>query len=357
MTIEIKHVFSKIIEDDPNICQISACFEFCRANGFKWIPCKNKHPLEKWRADGKIYAPDDVAKMQEFTSKGINQSAIITEENGLVVIDCDVVYKDADPRYLDPKYKAFRYGDNFNAGALNLITFLDTKARETGINILSDMSCLIWDFFNDGVPCCDYDMPAPLNCIAQTPTGGIHFYFKCKDSALYSSNSAQLCPCVDVRARGGIIIAPYSVRLPENKAGAKVVYTPEYLPLSDFSDMPELPPELAQLLPKASKQEDTAVKLTRANIPLVTDMKAVSRDNAKFTKWQEEFRQKAVQGARNTLLSKYVGRAFRLRSLTPYKVEQVFRDLARAVGLPNKEIDTVINSAKRYANQAGVFAR
>ena len=331
-------------------------FDFAHDNGLLWIPCRNKHPFEKWRGDGKIYQPDDIAKMNDFRAEGIVQAAFPTEENHLVVIDCDVVPKDKDERSRDPNYQAFLYGENFNSGALNLINLLEQKGKESNNHVLVDLSCIVWDFFNYGLPNGDHDVPAPFNCIVQTPTGGIHFYFSCEDSCRYSSNSSKLCPCVDVRARGGIIIAPHSVRKVEQKKGEKAVYYPEYLPLSPFNEMSVLPPELAALLPTAADKKEEAVKLTRASIPLVTDMRAVSKDAKRFIKWQEDFRREAVQGARNSSLSKYIGRAFRLRTVTPCKVEDVFRSLAQSVGLKANEITACINSAKRYANQKGVFA-
>lgn len=375
--MSIDYIFSRVLDDPQTAAETAqtmaeekapecpSCeaverfndaFDFVHDNGFKWIPCKDKRPLESWKTKGKIYEPDDMSKIQECRQRGINQIAFPTEENHLVVIDCDVVPKDKDERSRDPKYQAFLYGENFNAGALNLINLLDQKGKESNNHILVDLSCVIWDFFNYGLPCGDHDLPAPLNCIVQTPTGGIHFYFKCEDSSRYSSNSSKLAPCVDVRAKGGIIIAPRSVRKVEQKKGEKAVYFPEYLPLAPFNEMSVLTPEIAALLPTAAKEEQEAVTLTRASIPLVTDFKAVSKDAKRFIKWQEDFRREAVKGARNSSLSKYIGRSFRLRTVTPCKVEEVFRSLAQSVGLKANEITSCINSAKRYANQKGVFA-
>lgn len=348
---------SKILETSSFDFVRADAFDFVKISKMKWIPCKDKRPLEAWKTDGKIYTPDDLVMLQKFRSQGVNQIGYPTEQNNLVVIDCDVVHKSQDERSNNPKYKSFCYGDNFMSGALNFVCLMYQKAKETNSEDLNNFAYQLCAFFTYGFKYGNFDAIEPFNCMTLTPTGGMHFYFKSDDAGSFTSNSSQLCEHVDIRAKGGIIIAPMSERKPEQKPNEKIIYNDAYLPLSDFQDIPPLPDALASLLPKAEIEEAQSIKLERAFIPNVTDIHAISKDARKFVKWQEAFKSEAVKGTRNSTLSKYIGRSFRLRTVTPSKVEDTFRALALAAGLKMKEINACINSAKSYADRMGVFAK
>lgn len=52
---------------------------------------------------------------------------------------------------------------------------------------------------------------------AKTPSGGMHFYFSCKDR--YTSQNSQLAPGVDVKAESAYVVAP-----PSRVAGGRYVW-------------------------------------------------------------------------------------------------------------------------------------
>lgn len=55
------------------------------------------------------------------------------------------------------------------------------------------------------------------SCIASTPSGGLHFYFKMRTGEHPRTRASDIATCLDTRGEGGYIIAPGN-RLPDGRA-------------------------------------------------------------------------------------------------------------------------------------------
>jgi putative DNA primase/helicase len=58
--------------------------------------------------------------------------------------------------------------------------------------------------------------PLPATMIVRTPSGGLHFYFQMPTDLEIRNSESGIAPHLDIRANGGLIIWPGSVR-PEGK--------------------------------------------------------------------------------------------------------------------------------------------
>lgn len=324
--------------------EVRNVFDFVHKAGFSWIPGKNKRPLTAWKSKGEFFQPDDLVSMDYYRYDGIKELLIPTEQNNLVVIDCDVITEN---------------GVNVPVGVRNLIRMLKQKHHEELITDYlmrfsdpiavkdnrpffpkriqpvpgSNAPATLADPMQDRVPggqvgmppdvstqsamtasCVRHDGTAPsdvqgvqgadndvnrtsgrvvdgnivnrssLNAALWkasviTPSGGMHFYFRSRNAATYSSCAGVLAQHVDVRAKGGVIVSPMSYRaLPEERdactgsqndsschdnygngesaqgSGKRQLFN-RYYPSSAMMRgvIPELPQALAQLLPPAVK--------------------------------------------------------------------------------------------------------
>lgn len=337
-------------------------FDFVRENGFLWIPTKDKRPLVAWKSKGMIFRPDDVEQMQAYKAQRVDQVGILTEQNHLVIIDCDVVLNTQDERARQSKYKEFNFFDNFNAGAVDLMYTLANKAKET-----NNKTLLLWarsfvEYMRNEYAKGQTDQllppPYPFNCMVLTPSGGMHFYFKYDKADTIKGTVKQLCDNVDIRAHGGLIVSPYSVRerpkeYTENK---KRVYMDVYLPIGDFKHIPELPSELAQLLqPKEEQPKESAIYFRP---PVRASERQTIKDAKTFATFQEKFIQDAKQGKANDSLNYYAFLSARIPTISDLEVKETFTRLAHSYcnWLKAHEVAETIKSAINGAHSKGKFA-
>ena len=161
--------------------------------GFKIIPCNNKIPIiPKWQFN----ATNDINKIKNMWKESNYNIGILTgcNNNNLVIIDCDIK-------------KNYNGIANFNKFLLNNNIVLPTTLTATSGN------------------------------------GGKHYYFKSK-SANIKSGVNIFDVGIDIRANGGLIIAPPSIHPNGNK----------YVWDNNLS-IAELPKELEELIINSQKEK------------------------------------------------------------------------------------------------------
>lgn len=347
-------------------------FKFASYHGLKWIPCKNKRPFEPWKREHLIYSPDDLDAMQKFRAQGINEAAYPTEENQLVIIDCDVVPAAKDERSNDAKYRDYKYRNNgnFMAGALNLRQLFETEAQRASDNAnehlaqyYSSLALRLHTYIHN-LRYGGFDAFYPFSVVTLTPSGGFHFYFKCENAADFKNIPAKPCANVDIRAKGGIIVAPNSYREPVSKTGEKLIMFDAYIPVTSFKNIPVLPDEIASLLPRASdsqtSQASDAQKLrldaAKRKYRYSASEYQKNSDQRKYDKFLGTFAMSKV-GERNTLLNKMYGSALRLRTSDKTKAHTDFYNVAVALGLNiYTDIKPAMKSAEEYVSRVGLFS-
>lgn len=158
--------------------------------------------------------------------------------------------------------------------------------------------------------------------IASTPSGGRHIYYRCADDSIPCSAS-RLASGIDVRARGGYVIAPPSTNL------EGIAY--EWLPGHGPEQLAVLPAGLAELLTEAS----TVRKAPR-----------LEQDNV------------IKQGMRNSTLASLAG-SMRRRAMTEAAIEAaLLSENQRRCDppLPDDEVRTIAASIAGYPASASVGA-
>lgn len=94
--------------------------------------------------------------------------------------------------------------------------------------------------------------------IADSPSGGEHWYFKCLDSDLQTKAGLEGFTKVDIRANGGIIMAPPSI-----KGDGRAYRWRKGFEINRVA-IPVIPASLYERLPKKGKQPDIALKSSGA---------------------------------------------------------------------------------------------
>ena len=213
------------------------------------------------------------------------------EQNNLLVIDCDT---------------------DDNGKPLGLNEFVDMVKKE-----------------NNGM--------LPLTLIVKSKSGGMHFYFTVDytdEHTDYRNSVKQLAPHIDIRARGGMIVGPWS----KDRLGGK--YEIFRLP-KDFK-IPKLPEWLANKL--------KIIKKTEATIKFSSGFKSFNiRAERIFKNYIDKFKL-AQKGERNSLLNKYAGQTFRLSPhyLSSNEIWSCFTSVAKHLGLTDSEITATLKSAEKY---------
>lgn len=340
-------------------------FDFVRDHGMAWVKAKDKRPLEAWKSKGIRHTANDVDLMNEFRSQGVNEVAILTEPSKLLVIDVDVTLASNDQRSDNPLYAPFLLENgNFMDGLVNFMDVLRLKASgllKASNKSLSDefMALAInLGLFAYALQRHEYLPPKPFNAVARTPTGGLHFYFKCEHPERYKLNAGEVCNHVDVRAGGGVIIAPYSYRKPELKEGKKRPYADAYIPLTDFNTMQDLPSYFDLILPKKSEHKTPAPAI---------DMQTIRRHRFSFNSYDQDKDQRqhqtflskfaqSVAGERNTNLSKYYPLSLRCRTINESQVKADYWRVAKALAMNDAEITATMKSSEAWAQSVGKFA-
>lgn len=156
----------------------------------------------------------------------------------------------------------------------------------------------------------------PVTPTARTGGGGYHFIFKMSSSA---KTRAGILPNVDIRAEGGMIVAPPSLHLSGNN------YT--WIPQKAFGEV-----EIAEFDFSQIKKKKT-IKKKR------------STDNA--TKWYEACLSGVGEGTRNDSAARLAGRYLSLgMSESEVKFMMEAWNARNHPPLPESEIETVVESIK-----------
>ena len=173
----------------------------CIARGWVVVPAKGRAPVEKW--DRASRTPAELRAAWD-RHPGANV-AILTGESGIVVIDLDVK----------------SHGNGYE----------NLRAAERRL---------------------EAELPWTACALSGGVGGGAHLYFRAPAVRLATRAPLQLCgvklEAVDVRAHGGVIIAPGSVHPDTGR-----VY--EWTPGATPDDLPELPPAWVEAL--TAKNERT----------------------------------------------------------------------------------------------------
>ena len=152
---------------------------------------------------------------------------------------------------------------------------------------------------------------------------------------------------MDIRARGGVIVSPYSYRpcdpVSKRDQNGKILISHYYLPLGRWDDIPELPDDLAKLLPHVEAEQAPA----RAPF-LSLSFNRSTRASSYIGRLLDEYR-KTPKGQRNTKLSQLAGQAFRLSSyLSEAVIYEAFKSAGLASGLSSSEVKATLESARNY---------
>lgn len=340
--------------------QVITVFDFVKRNGFRWVPARDKKPLTAWKSKGKHFSHDDTSAMNFYRNRGVNELLLPTELNNIIVIDCDVK----------------REGDvNVSFGLSSLIRIL----KKNGLEELA------------GFPLTRYAMKLPVSselcphgyssipqdpnlktftqsksvkiaseiwkAAVVTPSGGMHFYFRCAHSAQFSSCAGVLAENVDIRAKGGVIVAPMSCRYIQNRSQeekdlvskTKLQLFNRYIPSRYLlnGDIPKLPENLAGILPKAVKEVPATSLPPQTFVTCSPQACAGSRRLVK--KWLDQV-YAAQKGTINSTLSVMAGRAFRLMSkgLSEREIWTAFEHAGLSKGLTQEEVINTLRSARDY---------
>lgn len=344
------------------------CFDFCHEMGFSWIPSDGKYPRTKWSTENGIFSPDDLQAANHWRNdKGIKSALIPTEENHLLVVDCDVSTVFSDEMTLpDGKPMPQTQPD----GLKNFFEFLKAHDLEHHLNLLKkDIYIQYANKWQNGG---HRDLEGESRLISHvrlraqviTPSKGVHFYFRCEDPSKFKSCAGVIAPHVDIKAKGGLIAAPYSFRkwdrpidgtdygceLTKEGQIKKVLWGYFYKPFNDiwYKTLPELPADLAAVLPKTEKIKPvTAPPVTHHYY--ATDLKKQGRAGAYVEKLLNEL-SLAIEGERNDKLNRLAGQAFRLSMyLGEENIYHMFEQAGRSLNLPESEIKTALESARDWA--------
>ena len=205
----------------------------------------------------------------------------------------------------------------------------------------------------------------------KSPSGGYHLYFRCPDANNVNSSVSVIAPDVDVRAKGGLIIGPYSYR---NAYNGKVPgwYTPfcdtvlndwQYQELARalnghfgakvFNYLSELFPSLKKEIPPLPKVIYDI--LPKAKTKRIAYKPSFERAYKGFHTHRYSDALKAIEhshkGARNDALYKKAFYLFKNWYNAP-GIEQDLLNAGLSSGLSQYECEATIRSAKRDAKKA-----
>lgn len=259
------------------------CFLWCALHGFVCTPTRNKRALLKWStSEGRLKDPEE---MSEWVNRYHPECGILTEVSCLVVIDCDVAKETGEP-----------------IGRDNLIKLLG----------------------ND---------PESETFAVRSPSGGMHYYFRCNEVSTFTGTVSKLGPGIDVRAKGNLIIAPYSI----TERG-------QYLPVNDLEIAP-LPEKVAALIRNAQSAARPKQKTQSHSCAWIEPDRYSPRADAKIKKQLNRL-DGIHEGKRNNLLFKVACQVYKYkRYYSRLELTEMLRWKAQAIGLPDKEIEPTLLSA------------
>jgi hypothetical protein len=176
-------------------------------------------------------------------------------------------------------------------------------------------------------------------CMARTPSGGLHLYFKMPNFDLRNS-ARTLAPGLDIRANGGYVLAPPSRALSRDGGLGNYMWLNEGGLL--VGEPSEAPGWLLDLLREPTWE-------TTARPPVLSNGKAYGRKAL-----EEECRRlaSAPQGSRNDTLNRASFAVFQLvegGEIDRHEAEAALTQAALSTGLAIKEVAATLSSARRKA--------
>ncbi len=331
----------------------TSVFKFVQEVGFKWVPARNKRPLTSWKSKGLLFNHNALDAIEYYSYQGVKELLLPTELNALVIIDCDVI----------------RIGDrNVPLGLINFIKLLKSKGCDDLIGPRLSMCCepsysagacrgSVAGTINHNIDFMDvvdiyHLLPEALRCAVVTPSGGMHFYFKSSEAKCYSSNAGVIASHVDVRAKGGVIVSPFSYRCSKKDVAPdeKLQLFNYYYPLAAMHPhkIPELPSSLAKLLPRAYDYS-AALMNTMPKVRPKYAGNVNSRDRCQIQRWLQQVYD-APKGTINNTLSVMAGRAFRTvgHGISEGEIWNAFQGAGLSRGLGQEEVRNTLMSARNY---------
>lgn len=182
--------------------------------------------------------------------------------------------------------------------------------------------------------------PLPYDCVARTPSGGLHLYFEMPEFDLRNSAS-KLAPKLDIRANGGYVLVPPGQAL--NRAGQIGFYS--YVTETTLVQgiLPQAPPWLLALLKEPNFTPPSNKRPQAGSSPYGRKVLAAECDLVAA----------APEGRRNETLNKAAFTVYQLvcgRELEAGEAEARLISAAETAGLSMTEIRATIQSARRSAS-------
>ena len=344
-------------------------FDFVTQAELISVPAKNKKPLTCWSSKGEYIVPSDQNSLKQYEYEGVTELLLPTELNRLVVLDCDVVQAGMQ---------------NYPLGLINLVKklYLLNKYDLIGERLynccnntvdknsnLFQQRCIYYggqDYISSYLThdqvhyidimnmneICDR-LPSIWHNAVLSPSGGIHFYFRCPNVSKYKSNAGVLADHVDIRAKGGVITCPLSYRERRKESSSttgKIQYFNYYYPLGSFhrDHIPELPASLAPLLSTYNDSQQDQRK-SFLNKSIRCSAKTREQEKRNIQKWLENV-YSAPKGNRDNALAINAGRAFRTvaHGNNEDDIMRAFEDAGITIGLSKAEVKKTLDSARNY---------
>lgn len=263
------------------------CFSWCLDHGFRCFPLARaeKIPIKGYHWTDPKFQLFDVESMIPWVDGWHPSAGLPASDNGLVIVDLDV---------------------NKETG------------ENTGLNTLLEL----------------LHGREPKTFAVKSPSGGRHYYFKSKEAGRFKNQARQIGQGIDIRARGGYVVAPYSY----TKKG-------QYLPLNKLEIAP-LPEEIEKLIPKVDQVRVTKIF---SHIATETNRGFNQTAAARVAKYLKNI-QYSVKGNRNSTFSKNAGQCLRYVSYIPeFELLSQLQHIGESIGLKRSEVRNTLESARRYA--------
>lgn len=263
------------------------CFSWCLDHGFRCFPLARaeKIPIRGYHWTDPKFQLSDVESMIPWVDGWHPSAGLPASDNGLVIVDLDVNKETGE-----------------SVGLNTLLELLHGRKPET--------------------------------FAVRSPSGGQHYYFKSEYADRFKNQARQIGQGIDIRARGGYVVAPYSYT---NKG--------QYLPLNEL-EIAALPEEIEKLIPKVDQARVTKVI---SHVAPVTNRGFNQIAAARVAKYLRNI-QNAVNGNRNNTFSKNAGQCLRYVSYIPeFELLSQLQSIGEAIGLKSSEVRNTLESAKKYA--------
>jgi hypothetical protein len=133
--------------------------------------------------------------------------------------------------------------------------------------------------------------PLPPTRRAISPTGSVHYYFKCPVDSAIKNSASEVAPGVDVRGKGGMVIAPPSVRPGKGEYKwldeGEIVLPPPWLLDEVAAAASKDKPAGAQSAGAGEQPSDKQTDKQADPAKIARAMRVIPNDNLGWEKWNE----------------------------------------------------------------------